>query len=146
MCLLAEDIVSRLMKCSHRRMEVQDMDSESKRFTVTRSLAMNKDKRGAIVGLKGFLAGKIIHLNSDSLSLVGRDPAQCDVVIKGDSVSRVHFHIRYNSATEDYTIKDCSKNGVVIDGKYKLKPNVDIKVNSGNKIWVGNSDNELILG
>ncbi|MBE5954091.1 MAG: FHA domain-containing protein [Lachnospiraceae bacterium] len=122
------------------------MESESKKFTVTRSLALNKDKRGAIVGLKGFLAGKIIHLNSDSLTLVGRDPAQCEIVLKGDAVSRIHFTIRYNSATEDYTIKDSSKNGVVIDGKFKLKPNVDVKINSGNKIWVGNSDNELILG
>ncbi len=122
------------------------MESESKTFTVTRSLALNKDKSGAIIGIKGFLAGKIIHLHSNSLCLVGRDAAQCEVVIKGDSVSRVHFHIRYNTDTEDYIIKDCSKNGVIVDEKYKLKKDTDVRVKSGSKLWIGNSDNELILG
>ena len=67
------------------------MESVSKSFTVTRSLALNKEKRGALIGLKGFIAGKIINLDSDRYIVVGRDSAQCEVVIKGDSVSRVHL-------------------------------------------------------
>ncbi len=122
------------------------MNSESQKFTVTKSLALNQDKRGAIVGFKGYLEGKIIHLASDRIYVVGREPTRCHIVIKGKAVSREHFHIRYNSATEDYTIQDCSKNGTVVDGAYKLEYKVDTKLQSGRRLWIGDSDNELILG
>ena len=41
------------------------------RITVTRSLAMNQDDAGAIIGIKGYLIGKIIRLKPEQRVLLG---------------------------------------------------------------------------
>ncbi|MBQ9199555.1 MAG: FHA domain-containing protein [Lachnospiraceae bacterium] len=118
----------------------------NRNMTVTRSIAMNKKENGAIIGTRGFLLGKIIRISSDNDVIIGRDPAQCEIIVKGDKVSRAHLRLRYNSITEDYTLYDTSSNGTIIDEKYKLKHKTHVNVKSGSKIWLGDSDNEIMLG
>lgn len=115
-------------------------------FTVTRSLAMNQSECGALIGTKGFLLGRIIRLKSDTPYFLGRDASQCDVEIKGDRVSRVHCSIIFNSKTHDYTIRDCSTNGVAVNGKYKLKKNTDVSLKPGSILLIGSEENQLRLG
>lgn len=115
-------------------------------FSVTKSLAMNSAKNGAIIGTKGFLLGKIIRFDNDKLITLGRDASQCDVVLKGDKISRVHCSIRYNSKTKDYSVQDHSKNGTFVDGKYRLQKGTLVNVKVGSLIWIGNDENEIRLG
>lgn len=115
-------------------------------FTVTKSLAMNQSDGGALIGQKGFLLGKIIRLKSDTQYFLGRDSSQCDVEIKGDKVSRVHCSIIFNSKTYDYTIRDCSTNGVVVNEKYKLKKNTDTSIKPGSILLIGSEENQIRLG
>ena len=122
------------------------MDKGKNNISVTKSIAMNKSENGAIIVTKGFLLGKIIRIDDGNEVVIGRDPAQCDIVIKGEHVSRAHLVVRYNADTEDYTLYDTSSNGTIVDEKYKLKPKTKISVKSGSKVWIGNFENEIILG
>lgn len=122
------------------------MKSEGGNFTVTKSIALNQEKRGAIVGLKGFLEGKIKHLESDRKYIVGREDEKCDILVEGKTVSRIHFEITYNSATKDYTVCDRSKNGTVVDGARKLPKDKEVKLKGGRRLCLGESGNEIILG
>ncbi len=118
----------------------------NKDITVTKSIAMNKKESGAIIGTRGYLIGKILRIKDDKDVVIGRDPSQCEIVVKGDNVSRVHLRLRFNSNTEDYTLYDTSSNGTIVNEKYKLKPKTPISVKSGSKVWLGNSENEIMLG
>ena len=84
------------------------------RITVTRSLAMNQDDAGAIIGIKGYLIGKIIRLKPEQRVLLGRDASQCDVVLSGDMVSRVHCSICYDGKKKTYIVNDLSTNATSI--------------------------------
>lgn len=117
----------------------------NKGFTVTKSIEINRQEDAAIIGVKGYLLGKIYHLKSNQIIILGRDTAQCQIVIRGESVSRVHCNITYNSQTDDYTVRDTSLNGVVVDYKYRLKKNTDVRVRRGSSLCIGNDENEIIL-
>lgn len=116
------------------------------RITVTRSLAMNQDDMGAIIGEKGHLIGKIIRLRPNQRVLLGRDAAQCDILIKGDMVSRVHCSIQYNGKNRQYTVCDLSSNGILVNQKYMLEKRKETQVPSGSKLYIGSEDNIICLG
>jgi pSer/pThr/pTyr-binding forkhead associated (FHA) protein len=107
---------------------------------------MNQDDTGAIIGTKGYLFGKIIRLKPDKDYILGRDAAQCDIVFKSEMISRVHCNIRYNSREKNYTVRDTSLNGVVLNGKVRLKRNENIVVKSGSLLLIGDNDTEIMLG
>ncbi|MBP3622250.1 MAG: FHA domain-containing protein [Lachnospiraceae bacterium] len=122
------------------------MQTTNTGFTVTRSIAMNSEVAGAVIGTKGHLLGKIIKLKDKQVLVFGRDASQCDVLVKGEKVSRVHCSIRYDAKKNEYIVRDCSTNGVVVNQKYKLKKDADVRVTAGSTVWLGNSENEITLG
>jgi predicted component of type VI protein secretion system len=107
---------------------------------------MNQDDSGAIIGTKGYLFGKIIRLKPDKDYVLGRDASQCSIVFKGDKISRVHCNIRYNAREKNYIVRDTSLNGIVLNGKVRLKKNEDITVKSGSLLLLGDSETEIMLG
>jgi predicted component of type VI protein secretion system len=121
------------------------MSGQKSGVTLTKSLALNQEKRGAVIGVKGYLLGKIFRIQHNQILNIGRDPAQCDVIIKGERISRMHCSIRYNALKDEYILRDCSTNGVVVDRKYKVKSNVDIRIRPGSILWIGNGENEIRL-
>lgn len=122
------------------------MSTDSNKFTVTRSMALNKEQQGAIVGLKGFMEGKIKHLESDTTYVLGRDSSQCDILVKGAAVSRVHCRVTYDSEEKDYIVYDESKNGTIVDGASKLPKYKEVRMKGGRRLWIGDDENEIILG
>ena len=116
------------------------------RITVTRSLAMNQDDAGAIIGIKGYLIGKIIRLKPEQRVLLGRDASQCDVVLSGDMVSRVHCSICYDGKKKTYIVNDLSTNGILVDRKYMLKKRQNTELPTGSQLVIGSEDNIICLG
>lgn len=116
------------------------------KITVTRSLAMNQDDMGAIIGMKGYLVGKIIRLRPNHKVLIGRDSSQCDILIKGDMVSRVHCSIYYDSYNKKYRVCDLSTNGILVNCKYMLDKRKETQLSSGNQLFIGSEDNIICLG
>ncbi len=116
------------------------------KITVTRSLAMNQEDMGAIIGVKGYLVGKIIRLRKNQRVLLGRDASQCDILLKGDMVSRVHCSIQYNGQTHAYSVCDLSTNGILVDKKYMLEKRKETQIPSGSQLYIGSEDNIICLG
>ena len=105
------------------------------RITVTRSLAMNQDDAGAIIGIKGYLIGKIIRLKPEQRVLLGRD-----------MVSRVHCSICYDGKKKTYIVNDLSTNGILVDRKYMLKKRQNTELPTGSQLFIGSEDNIICLG
>ncbi len=114
--------------------------------TVTKSLAMNREEIGAIIGIKGELIGQYIRFRPNERLLIGRDHAQCDVLMHSPFVSSVHCEIWYDSSRKAYIVTDKSKNGVVVDSKYKLNRNEPTEVAPGSHLMIGDTENEVVLG
>lgn len=77
---------------------------------------------GAIIGVRGYLAGVIIAVNYGNIITIGRDPATCNLIMEGDFISRTHCRLSYNNGTGLYTIEDRSTNGVILpDGQITKK-------------------------
>ena len=114
--------------------------------TVTKSLAMNAVEYGAIIGSKGELASKIIRFQPDERLQIGRDDSQCDVVLLDSRISRVHLEMIFDTKDRKYKVTDHSSNGTIVDGKYKLVKHKETVISSGSKLWLGSSENEIILG
>ena len=113
---------------------------------VTHSLAMNQEKAGAIVFVKGKLVGAIIRIRSDRCINLGRDGNVSDIVIHDPVISRVHCSVTYNSKTGDYTICDYSKNGLYTKDGEKLPREKEVRIASGEQICIGNEENIFRLG
>ncbi len=117
-----------------------------KNVTVTRSLAMNREEFGTIIGVKGVLLGKYIRFKPDERVLLGRDSAQCDVVVPGIHISGVHMELRFDRKTGRYVVTDKSRNGVVLNEKFKLVKNTPTEVERGSHLLIGDTENEIVLG
>lgn len=112
---------------------------------ITRSLTMNQDRKGGIIGLKGSLIGRRFDVRNNVDILFGRDSSQVDVVVRGEKVSRVHLSIRFNYYRNDYTVIDCSTNGTYIgENRYYLHKDKR-RVPSGTILMLGDEENILQL-
>ena len=113
---------------------------------VTHSLAMNQEKSGAIVFVKGKLIGAIIRIRSGRDISLGRDGRVSDIVINDTKISRKHCSVTYNSETGYYTICDFSKNGLYEEEGKRLPKGEPIQINAGKEIWIGSEENVFRLG
>ena len=89
---------------------------------------------GAIIGVRGYLAGVIIAVNYGNIITIGRDPGTC-----------THCRLSYNNGTGLYTIEDRSTNGIILpDGQITKKGQV-VSVAGGTHICIGTYSEELLL-
>lgn len=113
---------------------------------ITKSLAMNREKAGALVFTKGKLLGAIIRIKDGKEITIGRDAMKSDIVVNAKTVSRLHCKVIYHKISGDYTVTDYSKNGVYLRDGSRLPVGKAIKVESGEELWLGDGDNILRLG
>lgn len=122
------------------------MDMQNMEYTIMNNYDSDRLNAPSIIGVKGSIIGKIFYLRNDETVFIGRDASQCQIVLKGGAVSRVHLNVCYNSITDDYTIYDTSSNGIIVNYKYKVRPRTYIRVEKGSSLQIGNPENEIILG
>lgn len=114
--------------------------------SVTKSLAMNREECGTIIGVKGELTGKYFRFLPHEKVLIGKDKTQCDLCLSDARISRIHCEVYFNADKKCYSVKDVSKNGVVLDNKAKLKKDVLTDVPPGSHLFIGSTDDEVVLG
>lgn len=102
---------------------------------------------GAIVGVTGIYKGAVFKLAPNEVVVIGRDPAESNIVISEEStfVSRKHCSVKFDSSLGCYIICDYSQNGVKMDEKYKLVKGVETAAERGSIIEIGNADNTFKL-
>lgn len=117
--------------------------NDASSMQVTRSLAMSGELSGAMICIRGDMAGQMLELPSDKKMLVGREASHCDYVISDARVSRKHLEITYVAALKNYVVVDISKNGTFLsDGtrlvsnkEYILPPMTEFRLGSSGNIY-----------
>lgn len=112
---------------------------------ITKSLCMNQTRQGGIIGIKGNLIGRRFELRNNAEVILGRDGEQCDIVIHGSKVSRIHCTIRFNFHSNDYTVCDCSQNGTLAGEEEFLIHKEKRRVKPGTILKLGNNENIIQL-
>ncbi|MCI8508030.1 MAG: FHA domain-containing protein [Lachnospiraceae bacterium] len=115
-------------------------------MTITKSLALNYEQNGVIIFISGKLAGTIVRLNDGEKVTLGRDIGRAQIVIASDTVSRVHCTITYYKDENVYVIFDISKNGVFMGRGQKIAHQTEIRLSSGEELWIGDETNRIQLG
>lgn len=100
---------------------------------------------GAIIGVRGSLEGAIIAIDKDMTLTIGRDPKNCNVIMEGEYVSRIHFSLNYNPEDETYMLRDFSTNGVILQNGQVTKKGSCVKLKGGQHICIGTYSEEILL-
>lgn len=79
---------------------------------------------GGIAFSSGSCAGYEIPITAGEMVVIGKDPAQCSVIIDRSykKVSRVHCMVEYDAAQDLYIVTDRSTNGTNVVGGMRLQP------------------------
>ena len=123
--------------------QTKEMNTDN--MMITKSLAMNSEKTGAIIFISGKLVGTIVHLNDGEKIILGRDAGKAQVVIASDTVSRVHCTITYYKEKKLYVVFDMSKNGVFVKRGQKIAHETEVSLNPGTELWIGDEVNRIRL-
>jgi pSer/pThr/pTyr-binding forkhead associated (FHA) protein len=100
---------------------------------------------GAIIGVRGYLQGRIIELRDNVPCTIGRDPQMCDLVIMNENVSRVHCRIYFDPNMKMYVVNDNSTNGVLIQNGQWTHRGDTVAVPRGTHIAIGTQSDEILL-
>lgn len=113
---------------------------------ITTSLAMNYQDSGAIVVVKGSSIGAIYRIRDEKQIVLGRDPNFCDILIKGNTVSRRHMSICYRPLLQAYEVEDFSSNGSYVENKKRMIGHKKYILQRGTTISLGDQKNVIRLG
>lgn len=101
---------------------------------MTKSLGMNNEKQGFLVGVQGEFAGANIPLNGNAL-VIGTDASRCSLVIRGAQISPVHLKIEYVGGM--FNVTDYSEAGTFNLQGGRLPKNQTISMASGVYLQLG---------
>lgn len=100
-----------------------------------------------LVGVCGMWTDAEFFNNSKQAITIGRDAAQCNIVISENAgkVSRKHCTVRYDYSENMYIVTDFSSNGTFLDNGKKLNAGVPTPVECGTVIILGDENNAFKL-
>ncbi|MDO5574487.1 MAG: FHA domain-containing protein [bacterium] len=101
-------------------------------------------KPGGLIGICGTYNGSKIELAVNEQIMIGRDSAECNLVIVAPKVSRKHCLIQY-LGKEGYKITDFSSNGTFRNTDERLAKQIPVVVPAGTMISLGNQENVFRL-
>lgn len=125
---------------------LENEKEEKSSIRITQSLALNQDRLGAIVFIKGKLLGTYFRINSNREIRIGRDATQADIVINDKKISRLHCGITYDDRADQYRVQDYSKNGIYWGDGTQVPAKTMVMCHSGDELWLGSETNQICLG
>lgn len=114
-------------------------------WSITRSLAMNRKRSGAIIGVRGCRLGAMIRIQPDVEIILGRSP-QSDIQFDDAKISRKHCGIVYSVISDSYSVYDYSKNGVFLEDGKRLPEGWNTGLLPGTALCLGTEGNMIRLG
>lgn len=100
---------------------------------------------GKIEVTSGIYQGAVIELGYGESILIGRDERICGLVILEKEISRKHCEISYDAYSKCYSVTDYSTNGVYLADKSELAKGTCVKLEPGNILQLGKTQNVLLL-
>lgn len=101
---------------------------------------------GKIIGYSGRCNGKEVEMKDGERISLGRNSKECQIVVNGAKVSRVHCRIAYQAQDDCYLVKDCSANGTFLMDGGRISSDRYESVPSGTCICLGNREQIFQLG
>lgn len=98
---------------------------------------------GGIAFSSGSCAGYEIPVTAGEMVVIGKDPAQCSVIIDRSykKVSRVHCTVEYDAAQDLYIVTDRSTNGTNVVGGMRLQSGSASYLQRGAVLNLAGTDN-----
>lgn len=100
---------------------------------------------GILAVLKGENAGMEIPMENGRKVILGRNAAECNLVVFGTKVSRKHCSVGYDAAKQMYCLTDYSSNGTYLINDARLEPLAAVWVKPGTRFYLGNKENVFEL-
>lgn len=94
---------------------------------------------GWLVGISGPAGGKSLQLYGGQKAVIGRDPAQCNMVLNDGRVSRVHCTVVYLAQQNCYQVTDLSSLGTMNRYGQRLPSNHPVNMMHGEELHIGGS-------
>ncbi|MEN6391455.1 MAG: trypsin-like peptidase domain-containing protein [Syntrophomonas sp.] len=93
--------------------------------------------RAALKGISGQFAGQEVDFSTGSVT-IGRDPRLCQVVFPQSEtdISRKHCTVRYDEASNTFTLEDFSSNGTFLSSSQKLENGKPVTLKPGDRFYV----------
>jgi hypothetical protein len=125
---------------------VKDKGNSAAEKTTSKDKAVKVGKKdGTITGVSGSYTGAVIPVKSGDTVVIGRDPANCSIVLKDEKASRKHCTITYNGENGMYSVTDLSVNGVYKNGD-RLPEKTAVPMSAGSEIRIGKDGDVFRLG
>lgn len=136
---IAQTVVS-LVGC------IKDKGGAAKAVKSTGKSVKVGKKDGKVTGVSGSYAGAAIPVKAKEPVIIGRDPSVCNLVVKGEKVSRKHCQIEYNPNNNMYMVTCYSANGVFDKDGNRLSENTAVPMYAGSEIRICKDGDVFRLG
>ncbi|MGN0158203.1 MAG: DUF975 family protein [Brotaphodocola sp.] len=102
-----------------------------------------ESKKGYLVGIQGEFTGANIPIERGEVLKIGRDPAQCNVVVKGTQTSRLHLIVEFDGNA--FRVTDQSSLGTFNLQGGQLPKGQAVLLQSGTYLQLGNGGDIFML-
>lgn len=100
-------------------------------------------KKGYLIGIQGEFTGANIPIERGEVLKIGRDPAQCNIVIKGAQTSRLHLIVEFDGSA--FRVTDQSSLGTFNLQGGQLPKDQAVLLQSGTYLQLGNGGDVFML-
>lgn len=100
-------------------------------------------KKGYLTGIQGEFTGANIPIERGEVLKIGRDPAQCNIVIKGAQTSRLHLIVEFDGNA--FRVTDQSSLGTFNLQGGQLPKGQAVLLQSGTYLQLGNGGDVFML-
>lgn len=101
-------------------------------------------QQAGLIGISGSFAGAKLNFQREKI-IIGRDPRLCNLVLRGQKISRKHCEIRFDEEKNCYIVRDCSLNGVFRDNGERLIKGNGVYLPRNSVIYIASPDNSFKL-
>lgn len=104
---------------------------------------VGQSMEGKIIGIEGTFKDAVIEIRPGESIVVGRDPAQAQIVLQNAKVSRKHFMITMDSSGQFASITCYSKNGMTVGNNQYLQEGMTLQINGRQRIMMAGGNEVL---
>ena len=104
---------------------------------------VGQSMEGKIIGVEGTFKDAVIEIKPGESIVVGRDPAQAQIVLQDAKVSRKHFMITMDSSGQFASITCYSKNGMTVGNNQYIQEGMTLQINGRQKIIMAGGNEVL---
>jgi|GEM_PF-2262419 len=121
--------------------------SNNKEVNVDNELPVKKQVKVEIEirCIAGELSGAVFPIIQDEQIIIGRDPAQSNIILKNPHISRSHCIIRYFEPNDVFYVTDRSSYGTFYSSGEKLPKGSSVEVKPGSVIRLGDKNEAFQL-